>query len=240
MASVLVGVAALLTLASPSPDPARASEKCIYLFPLPHGLRLAFGCDGFTFLRGAVDPSLLLEPDFAPPADFTYQSRPLHIGMAALLGRVLQPVAGLAIPPDARYHGRPPTRRFAGAYVAYVLINAGLLVAAGIALHDALLGWNRATRGETAALLAGLAFVILSPTVKAWLFTPHTILWGVAIPLWALAVGRRILASAAPAADGASLSAPGGGIGPCRAGLRVRHAGARGVGRGPGAATRQG
>jgi len=207
IASVLVGVAALLTLASPAPDPARAAEKCIYLIPLPRGFQLAFGCDGFTFLRGAVSPSLLLEPDFAPPSDFTYQSRPLHIGLAALLGRVLQPVAGLAIPPDARYQGRTPVRRFAGAYVAYVLINAGLLVVAGIVLHDALIGWTRVTARETAALLAALAFVILSPTVKAWLFTPHTVLWGVAIPLWALAVGRRILARAAPARPGVPLRA---------------------------------
>ena len=204
---MLVGVAAFLTLASPALDPARAAEKCIYLIPLPRGFQLAFGCDGFTFLRGAVDPSLLLEPDFAPPSDFTYQSRPLHIGLAALLGRVLQPVVGLAVPPDARYQGRTPVRRFAGAYVAYVLINAGLLVVAGIALHDALIGWTRVTAREAAALLAALAFVILSPTVKAWLFTPHTVLWGLAIPLWALAVGRRILARAAAACPGASLCA---------------------------------
>lgn len=91
IASVLVGVAAVLTLVSPALDPARAARECIHLIPLPRGFQLAFGCDGFTFLRGAVNPSLLLEPDFAPPSDFTYQSRPLHIGLAAatmLLGRL--------------------------------------------------------------------------------------------------------------------------------------------------------
>jgi hypothetical protein len=103
-------------------------------------------------------------------------------------------VAALAVPADARFQGRTPIRRFAGAYAAYVLINAGLLVAAGIALHDALVGLDRPpnTR-EMAALLAVFAFMILSRMVKLWLFTPHTILWGILIPLWALAVGRRIL-----------------------------------------------
>ena len=148
--------------------------------------------------RGREPLAPALEPDFASPTDFTYQSRPLHIGLAALLGRVLQPVAGLAIPPDALFQGRTPVRRFAGAYVAYVLLNVGLLVAAAVVLHDALIGRVWDTARETAALLAALAFMILSPTVKAWLFTPHTILWGVVIPLWALAAGRRILTRTAP------------------------------------------
>ena len=193
-ASALVGAMALLTLLAPPSNPDRAAAACVYLIELPRGRQLAFGCDGFTFLRGAVDPSLLLEPTFAPPTDFTYQSRPLHIGLAAVLGRILQPVAALAVPADARFQGRTPIRRFAGAYAAYVLINAGLLVAAGIALHDALVGLDRPpnTR-EMAALLAAFAFMILSRMVKLWLFTPHTILWGILIPLWALAVGRRIL-----------------------------------------------
>jgi hypothetical protein len=194
LSSALIAVAAVLTLAAPPPDAARAAKRCVVLLRLPGGRQLPFGCDGFTFLRGAVEPALLLEPDFAPPTDFTYQSRPLHIGLAAVLGRVLQPLAGPAIPADARHHGRTPTRRFAGAYAAYVLLNAGLLVVAGLALHDALLGRARVGLREGAALLAGLAFTILSPTVKAWLFTPHTVLWGVLVPLWALAVTRRRLA----------------------------------------------
>jgi hypothetical protein len=84
---------ALLTLLAHPSNPDRAAAACVYLIELPRGRQLAFGCDGFTFLRGAVDPWLLLEPTFAPPTDFTYQSRPLHIGVAAVLGRILQPVA---------------------------------------------------------------------------------------------------------------------------------------------------
>ena len=195
LAAALVGTAALLILAAPPSDPGRAAAGCFVLLDLPRGRQLVFGCDGFTFLRGAVDPALLLEPTAGPPADFTYQSRPLHIGLAAVLGRVLQPVVASAVPAEARYQGRAPIRRFAGAYVAYVLLNTALLVAAGLALHDALIGLGRPLGArETAALLAGLAFLILSRAVKQWLFTPHTILWGLLIPLWALAVGRRILA----------------------------------------------
>jgi hypothetical protein len=213
LSSALVVVAALLALVAPPPDAARAATRCVALLPLPWGRPLPFGCDGFTFLRGAAEPALLLEPAFAPPTDFTYQSRPLHVGAAAVLGRILQPVAALAIPPDARYQGRAPIRRFAGVYAAYVLLNAGLLVAAGLALQDALLGSRpRIGRAEGAALVAGLAFTILSPTVKTWLFTPHTILWGVLIPLWAVAAARRQLAGA-PAggpAPGRHIGAPAG------------------------------
>jgi hypothetical protein len=198
--AALVAVMALLTLLAPRSDPGRAAAACFHLIELPRGRQLAFGCDGFTFLRGAVDPALLFEPTFAPPADFTYQSRPLHIGLAALLGRALQPVVARAVPADARYQGRTPVRRFAGAYAAYVLINAGLLVAAGLALHDIVIGPGRPpTIRHTAALLAGLAFLILSRAVKVWLFTPHTVLWGMLIPLWALAVGRRMLTGSGPA-----------------------------------------
>jgi hypothetical protein len=199
LASALVGAAALLTLAAPPSDPGRAAAACFHLIELPRGRQLVFGCDGFTFLRGAADPVLLLEPTFAPPSDFTYQSRPLHIGLAAALGRVLQPVAGLAVPADARYQGRTPSRRYAGPYAAYVLLNVGLLLAAGMALHDALIGLGRPlTTYDTVALLAGLAFLILSRMVKVWLFTPHTILWGILIPLWALATARRLLADGGP------------------------------------------
>jgi hypothetical protein len=193
-AAGLVAATALMTLAAPPADPGRAAAACVHLIELPRGRQLAFGCDGFTFLRGAVDPTLLLEPTFAPPTDFTYQSRPLHIGLAAILGRALQPAAALAVPAEARYQGRTPIRRFAGAYAAYVLINAGLLVAAALAVHDALIGLHRSPDArETAALLAALAFLIVSRMVKVWLFTPHTILWGALIPLWALALGRRLL-----------------------------------------------
>ena len=209
----LVGAAAVLTLAAPPSDPGRAAAACFYLLPLPRDRQLAFNCDSFTFLRGAVAPALLLEPSFAPPTDFTYQTRPLHIGLAAVLGRLLQPWAERAVPAEARYQGRTPLRRFAGAYAAYVLINAGLLVLAAIAFHDAVIGRDRTPAAlETWALLGGLAFVILSGDVKMWLLTPHTMLWGVLIPLWALAIGRRILADPAVPSAG-RLARTGGAAG---------------------------
>ena len=143
----------------------------------------------------------MLEPRFAPPTDFTYQSRPLHIGAAAILGRVLQPLVGAAVPAEVRYQGRTSVRRFAGAYVAYVLLNAVMLLGAGLALQDALIGWRRPASLEAPALVAGLAGVLLSRTVRLWLFTPHTILWGILVPPWALAVGRRVLAPVDPTSD---------------------------------------
>jgi len=194
LAAGLVVVAAGLTLGGPPIDPAWATRNCFSVLPLPRGFELLFGCDGVTFLRGAVEPSLLLEPRFAPPTDFTYQSRPLHIGAAAVLGRLLQPVVAPAVPAEARYQGRAPLRRYAGAYAAYVLLNGALLIAAGLALHDALLGARPAGAREALALLAGLAGVIVTAMVRLWLFTPHTILWGTVVSLWAVAVGRRVLA----------------------------------------------
>jgi len=201
LATALLGAAAALTLAAPHVDPAQAARLCIYPIELPRGFEVVFGCDGFTFLRGAVEPALLLEPRFAPPTDFTYQSRPLHIGVAAIVGRVLQPLVAAAVPAELRYQGRTPVRRFAGAYVAYVLLNAVLLVGAGLALQDALIGWRRPDTLEVAALVAGLAGLMLSRTVRFWLFTPHTFLWGLLVPLWALAVGRRVLAPVDPTDD---------------------------------------
>jgi hypothetical protein len=191
-ASALVGAAAALTLAAPPSDPDRAAAACFSLVTLPWGRQLAVSCDAFTFLRGAVNPALLLEPTFAPPSDFTYQSRPLHIGLAAGLGRVIQPLVATLVPAEALFQGRTPIRRYAGAYTAYVLINAAILVAAGLALHDVLVGLSRTpTPGERMALLAGFALLILGVSVRRWLLTPHTVLWGLLIPLWALAVGRR-------------------------------------------------
>ena len=60
-----------------------------------------------------------------------------------------------------------------------------------------------------AALLAGFALMILSRMVKLWLFTPHTILWGILIPLWALSVGRRILTDTGSPPAGRSAGRPG-------------------------------
>ena len=121
-AGLLVGAVGL-TLGAPRVDPAWAARQCFSLLPLPRGFEILFGCDGFTFLRRAVEPSLLLEPRFAPPTDFTYQSRPAQIGVAAVLARVLQPVVAPLVPAETRYQGRTPIRRYAGAYAAYVLIN---------------------------------------------------------------------------------------------------------------------
>lgn len=179
-------------MASPPLDAAGAARECAEAINLTGRLQVRLGCDSYQFLRGAVDPSLLLVPYYGPPTDFSFQFRPLPIALAAVTGPLLQPVAQYVIPADRKFDGRVPMRRFAGVYSAYILQNLISLLLAGVVLFE-LLVQPHPTRIAWLAYLSALVWTVWNTPVKAWILTSVTMIWSSIIPLLAVAVGYFIL-----------------------------------------------
>lgn len=198
LTSVLTVAAAIMHMASPPLDTAGAGRECAEAIDLTDRLQVRLSCDSYTFLRGAVDPSLLLVPYYGPPTWFTFQFRPLPMALAAVVGPVLQPVVQFAIPADRMFDGRVPMRQFAGVYSAFMLQNVLSLFIAAVLLFELLVPRDN-DRIAWLAFLSMLAWVVWSGMVKAWIFSALTSVWASIVPVIAVAVGYfTLVAKQAP------------------------------------------
>ena len=186
----LAGLAVLMTalLIGPRVEPQDQKQTCVGNVELPGPFGLSLNCDSPQFMALARDPSALLAPDNAR------QARPGLIAVAVLLERPLALLFRSYGPPaksveQGLQNPAQITRSFSQdlpAYFAYVIINVATLLASFHLLRLIVLPW--AGRDGTAGLVIAASGLILvaNDVVKAFVWSPHTQMFNVLVPLLAL------------------------------------------------------
>lgn len=174
---------ALLFLLSPAVLPENETNLCCKDLRLTPALGFPLNCDSQIFLGLAADPGALFDGE---GAGWTWQSRPLFIGAAALSRAwVLTALDFLGVHPHRVRHVE-----IAG-WLGYVLLNFLLLTAA-------LRLFQRSFENvpvPAAALAAAMTFLAANHVVKTYFWTPHTQILNIFLPVLAILLTARALDS---------------------------------------------
>ena len=173
-------------------------KHCVVNVHLPGPFGISLNCDSPEFMRLAQHPDALLEPLN------TRQSRPGLIAAAALLSWALSPLQSLAdtLGIRARRHDIAPQRianalaEDIPAYVAYIILNFATILAAFYLLRRICAPWSD---DGTAALviLTAVGFLLTTnDVVKTFMWSPHTELFNILVPVFALYASMRANAGA--------------------------------------------
>ncbi len=179
------------------PDDQQATH-CVVNVHLPGPFGIALNCDSHVFMRLAREPSALLEPLNI------LQSRPGLIFAAAPLAWALSPLAGLAGKLGIRA-SRPdidPQRidnAFAEdipTYLAYIALNVAIVLATFCCFRSICALWaNDGTSGNV--VLTAIGFLLVTnDVVKAFVWSPHTQMFNILVPVFALYTSMRAGAGA--------------------------------------------
>jgi hypothetical protein len=192
------------------------AARCVVNLHLPGPFGIALNCDSPEFLRLANTPSALLDKNN------TRQSRP---GMILVAYVVSLPILSLANIPslldikasrpdiDPKRISNALAQQFP-AYVAYIVLNLLILYATFFYFHqicfEAAIDYT-----PTAQLMVGLGgFVIVAnDVVKAYFWTPHSQMFNVFVPVFAVYIFVRVLHGAFLKRDFAILAGLITGIG---------------------------
>lgn len=162
----------LVTTGPALPDPA-ARQACVRWTPLTGSSGFHLNCDSPTFLRLARDPAGL----FGFPG-IKRQNRPIYVFLGAALAfplGYLAPSLGWPLPDG-----------LAVSWWAYVLINFAIVLAA-VCIFDALVGPGGSL--TVAAFVFG-SWLIVNDVVKQFIWSPHTQLLNILIPVVAVAASK--------------------------------------------------
>jgi hypothetical protein len=194
----LIGFALLCLglLIGPRVPDADAGYNCIGNVELPGPFGFGLNCDSPEFMWLSRDPSGLLFHENSR------QSRPGLILLAALI----QAPLSLILPPDG-----PPTPVYQGlydppllahsftqdrpAYFAYLLLNFALLLASFQVLRLAIERWHPVRDGAAATILVATGLLLVANDVtKAFLWSPHTQMFNILVPVLAVYATQRVFA----------------------------------------------
>lgn len=154
------------------PPPSHPKQLCGRFVPLVDTHGYWENCDSITFINLAEDPTDLFDERQIR------QSRPIFIVMGAVAGVLTRPVgAMLDLSEDGSYR------------IGYRLINL-LLVSAAVAL-----AWQLLRRAGVDAVLRGCvaAILIVNGVTKGFIWTAHTVMFSVLVPVLLMAVAVRVL-----------------------------------------------
>jgi hypothetical protein len=185
-------------LIGPRVPAADAKYNCVGNVQLEGPFGFALNCDSPEFMWLARDPSALL--DHAN----SRQSRPGLILLAALI----QAPLSLTIAPDG-----PPTPVSQGlyeplrvaqtfsqdqpAYFAYILLNVAILLASFHVLRLTIERGAPAHSGAAAIIVAATGLLLVANDVtKAFLWSPHTQMFNILVPVMAVYATQRVVADA--------------------------------------------
>ena len=194
----LFGLALLLTgfLIGPRVLPDKQQETCVGNVELPRPLGFSLNCDSPQFTWLARDPAGLLEPQNAR------QARPGLILAAAFLQTPLSAVAPPGGPPKPAESGlRNPQEISASvardlpAYLAYVMLNFGILGASFLVLRKVLEGIGGARKHDawrTMIIVAAGLLLVANDVTKAFVWSPHTQLFNIMVPIMAVHATLRV------------------------------------------------
>ncbi len=182
----VLAVVMLALLIGPPMPVAEERANCVVAFQLSPALRLLLNCDAAEFMRLAGDPAALLEPDNVR------QSRPLLVVLPWLLAWPLRLLAGLlpefspeAVGPNARNQAQVAMalRTLVPAYLGYLTLNLATMAAAAWCVLRLLPVAGLATLATRLMLLSLLVLMIGNDVVKAFVWSPHTQLLNILVPL---------------------------------------------------------
>jgi hypothetical protein len=184
VSAMLVAMVALLI--GPRILDAQQVEYCVVNVHLPGPFGLSLNCDSPEFMRLAANPAALLEPRN------TRQGRPGLILAAAAMALPLEPLHNLASYLGVRaQRGDIEPGRISGAlaedppaFAAYIVLNVATLLLAFYYLQRLCnpSGSVAGTAATIAAVAIGLA-LIADDVVKVFLWSPHTQLFNILVPL---------------------------------------------------------
>lgn len=174
------------------------AKYCIVNVYLPGPFGIGLNCDSHEFMRLAREPSALLEPLN------TRQSRPGQIFAASVLTWVLSPLRSVAdrLVQKASRPDIDPQRvanalakDFPG-YVAYILLNIVILLAAFYFFRTLCLPWQDNGASALVALAAIGLLLVTNDVVKAFVWSPHNQMFNIFVPVFTLYAAMRVNAGA--------------------------------------------
>jgi hypothetical protein len=179
------------------PDNQQAAQ-CVFNVRLPGPFGISLNCDSPEFMRLAHEPSALLEPLNAR------QSRPGLIAVAAALAWALSPLANLA---DKLSIKVGPTdinpQRIANAladdkpaYLAYTITNVAILLAAFYFFRRTCAAWGDESTSSLIIIVAVGLLLVANDVVKTFVWSPHTQMFNIFVPVFALYASMRANAGA--------------------------------------------
>ena len=174
------------------------SKYCVVNVELPGPFGVSLNCDSSEFMRLAINPSGLLD------INNIRTSRPTMILAAAGIAAIIAPMV-----PKPTYMASVdggnvdnPNRTassletMGAAYVAYVLLNFGVLCGAFLLMRDLMMGVSANIQSEqlsaprTTMTIAGFGLLMISnDAVKAFAWSPHLQLLNILVPvlcIWTL------------------------------------------------------
>lgn len=172
-------------------------EYCVVNVDLPGPFGISLNCDSPEFMRLANTPSALLEPNN------TRTSRPTMILAASGLAAVIAPLVpspGMVGVAASRKDIDPSRaasamRTMGPAYVAYLILNVAILCGAFLVMRHMMVGAAGPVArpfadANLAMVVTGFGLLLISnDVVKAFVWSPHTQLFNVLVPvlcIWAL------------------------------------------------------
>jgi hypothetical protein len=171
---------------------------CVVNVHLPGPFGIGLNCDSPEFMRLASEPGALLEPLN------TRQSRPGLIAAAATLTWALSPLTALT----GRLHIQASRadidpQRIASAvakgipaYLAYIIINILLVMTAFFLLRLICAPWVDHSASAMVVLTSIGFLLVTNDVVKAFVWSPHTQMFNILVPVFALYASMRANAGA--------------------------------------------
>ena len=180
----------LALLVGPRVSDDQQYENCVFNVYLPRPFGVSLNCDSPGFIVLAQDPSRLLDRFNAR------QSRPGLIVAAAVLAWPLSPLTGMLNKLSATAAKFDIDQNRIPEYLAYILLNIGILLAAFYYLRRICAPWAD-DNALTAIILSSIGFLLaVNDGVKAFAWSPHTQMFNILAPVFCLYVSLRANAGA--------------------------------------------
>ncbi|RVT92580.1 hypothetical protein [Sphingomonas crocodyli] len=189
--ALLLGFMALLLIRAPMPLE-RQRELCVINIQVAPNVRLLLNCDSAEFMRLGYAPSGLMEVGNAR------QSRPLFVAGAYALSWVFKPVAALLQPlvptdggPNPRGAGKVEfgLQNMLATYLAYLTINVACVLASWLVLVR--LTAPGSVRAAGFAVICAGTILFANDVSKAFLWSPHTQMLNILVPMVACIIIAR-------------------------------------------------
>jgi hypothetical protein len=186
---LIVGPVFLLVLTGfligPRAPADRQAEFCVVNVHIAGPFGISLNCDSPEFMQLARRPSALLEPEN------TRQSRPGMVLAAAALAWPLKPFASLANKAGIRANRTDiEQERINSAletdfpfYTAYIVLNIVILLLSFVILRKSCL--SKSPKFESVLILSAMCFFLMAnDVVKAFVWSPHTQMFNIFVPLF--------------------------------------------------------
>ncbi len=191
---LILGLAALMVglFVGPRVPNDEQDAQCVTNVPLAGPFGISLNCDSSEFMRLARDPAALLEPQNRR------QARPGLILVAAALAVPLSPLIILVEKLKVRAGGIDPTEKglknalakYFPVYATYVILNV-LILLLSFDFFRRICARVAQIKNCTAILVSVCFLLAANDVVKAFVWSPHTQMFNILVPVFAMWVSIR-------------------------------------------------